>query len=57
MKHETSHTFAALMSLLVEQGMSRDEARLAAAWLMDRHLESDFKVAQKFERERSSAAA
>jgi hypothetical protein len=39
MKHETSHTFAALVSLLIEQGRSRDEARLAAAWLMDRHSE------------------
>jgi hypothetical protein len=39
MKHETSHTFARLMSLLVEQGRSRDEARLAAAWLMDRNSE------------------
>jgi hypothetical protein len=43
MKHETSQRFAALMSLLIEQGMSRDEARLAAAWLMDRH--SEFVVA------------
>jgi hypothetical protein len=39
MKHETSHAFAALMLLLIEQGMNRDEARLAAAWLMDRHSE------------------
>ncbi len=39
MTNETCHTFAALMSRLIKQGRSRDEARLAAAWLMDRHSE------------------
>ena len=39
MKRETSHKFAALMALLMERGLSRDDARLQAVRLLDSYSE------------------
>jgi hypothetical protein len=39
MRYETSRKFTALMALLMERGLNRDDARLHAARLMESYSE------------------